>query len=817
MPSADFLSFMSRDFTKLLENKDECNVTIKVGLKAKPYRAHSVILRARSPYFQKFLTRRNADVTLNKWVVKLPNVSPIVFELILRYIYGGNIILEQVDTEIVLAFLATAGFFHLEDLYDHLQDYLLEGKTDWLREHIIATCRVAGQNVALKKLRRFCKKIKEREPDLIFNSVDFASFEEKSLVRLLQRDDLGMEEIDIWDRLIKWGTENTPQQPRVRRSSGPNFEAMEKTLHRCIPHIRFFHISAADFHMKVRPWKNIMPPTLYSDLFRFHVDPKYKPITKRLEARHGAIESEIISMRQAALISSWIDRKDCESETSFRTYKAAETPYEFQLLLRGSQAGFTAKAFHEHCDNKGPNVVLMKVQNSTEIIGAYNPLHWESNLIDLATTESFLFSMPSKADDNPNHAVLSRVKSPKHAIVCAPDNGPTFGAPYAIAMRDNFDDPEKTGCCGGTSASYNVSLRSPEERYFWVEDYEVFQITRRQEFHSSPCEREPDLIFNSVDFASFEEKSLVRLLQRDDLGMEEIDIWDRLIKWGTENTPQQPRVRRSSGPNFEAMEKTLHRCIPHIRFFHISAADFHMKVRPWKNIMPPTLYSDLFRFHVDPKYKPITKRLEARHGAIESEIISMRQAALISSWIDRKDCESETSFRTYKAAETPYEFQLLLRGSQAGFTAKAFHEHCDNKGPNVVLMKVQNSTEIIGAYNPLHWESNLIDLATTESFLFSMPSKADDNPNHAVLSRVKSPKHAIVCAPDNGPTFGAPYAIAMRDNFDDPEKTGCCGGTSASYNVSLRSPEERYFWVEDYEVFQITRRQEFHSSPCVGK
>ncbi|CAG8537498.1 8669_t:CDS:2 [Ambispora gerdemannii] len=498
MPSADFLSCMSRDFTKLLNNQDECNVTVKVGSRGKPFRAHSIILRARSPYFQKMLNKRNADVTLNKWLVKLPNVSPEVFELILRYIYGGSIVFERVNTRIVLDFLAAAGLFRLEDLYDHIQTYLLDEKSDWLRDCIVTTSQIAEQNIGFKKLRNFCKRIKEREPDLYFNCTDFTSIDERSLIRLLQRDDLGMEETEIWDRVIKWGTANTPQQPRVRRASGPNLDGIEKTLHKCIPHIRFFHISAADFRIKISPYKSILPVTLYSDLFQFHADPKYKPVTKVLEARHGAIESEIIDKKQAALIASWIDRRDeaydetnvnspnINNNVSFVPYKVSESPYEFELILRGSQAGFTAKTFHEHCDDKGPTVVLMKVRDSTEILGAYNPLHWESSLVDLATTESFLFSMRDK-DDNPRRAILSRVKSPKHAIVCAPDNGPTFGAPYALAMRDNFNDPEKTGCCGGTSASYNVALRSIEERYFWVDEYEVFKVVRRSEFDSSEC------------------------------------------------------------------------------------------------------------------------------------------------------------------------------------------------------------------------------------------------------------------------------------------------------------------------------------------
>jgi hypothetical protein len=54
-------------------------------------------------------------------------------------------------------------------------------------------------------------------------------------------------------------------------------------------------------------------------------------------------------------------------------------PYEFKLLLRGSRDGFTPKKFHELCDYILCTVTFIKIKESEEIVGGYNPLKWKSH------------------------------------------------------------------------------------------------------------------------------------------------------------------------------------------------------------------------------------------------------------------------------------------------------------------------------------------------------------------------------------------------------------------------------------------------------
>ena len=78
-----FHSGLLNDFSLMLNEADDFNVIIQVGENQdmKEFRAHSAILRARSPYFKnaKMDYKENNMIMLNK-----PNITPTVFDMILK-------------------------------------------------------------------------------------------------------------------------------------------------------------------------------------------------------------------------------------------------------------------------------------------------------------------------------------------------------------------------------------------------------------------------------------------------------------------------------------------------------------------------------------------------------------------------------------------------------------------------------------------------------------------------------------------------------------------------------------------------------------
>jgi hypothetical protein len=81
-----FLHTLSNNLLEILEDDEYCDITIEVGNDpyVKIFRAHMVILNYRSSYLRRILStnKKKTDGTLVQ--IKLPNMLPETFQIILR-------------------------------------------------------------------------------------------------------------------------------------------------------------------------------------------------------------------------------------------------------------------------------------------------------------------------------------------------------------------------------------------------------------------------------------------------------------------------------------------------------------------------------------------------------------------------------------------------------------------------------------------------------------------------------------------------------------------------------------------------------------
>ena len=77
---------LSSDLSNLLKNNNDYNVKIKVGQepKIKEFKLHSVILSSRSKYFEKALSSQWAKKEDGIIIFEKPNISPLVFEVLIK-------------------------------------------------------------------------------------------------------------------------------------------------------------------------------------------------------------------------------------------------------------------------------------------------------------------------------------------------------------------------------------------------------------------------------------------------------------------------------------------------------------------------------------------------------------------------------------------------------------------------------------------------------------------------------------------------------------------------------------------------------------
>ncbi|CAG8673396.1 14947_t:CDS:10 [Dentiscutata erythropus] len=136
-----------------------------------------------------------------------------------------------------------------------------------------------------------------------------------------------------------------------------------------------------------------------------------------------------------------------------------------------------------------------------------------------------------------------------------------------------------------------------------------------------------------------------------------------------------------------------------------------------------------------------------------SSILTLRHAAMISTWIDR-------------------------------------------------LLKTNN--EILGGYNPLIWKTDDDTWAPeADSFIFSLKNSSDfsHNTSYPIISRVKDKSKAILYrSMSKGPWFGS-CDLGMGDVID-PKNWYC---ELLSYDRPIRMTGESWFSIVDYEVFQICK------------
>ncbi|RIB21069.1 hypothetical protein C2G38_2034689 [Gigaspora rosea] len=468
--SFKLLSVFSQEIINLLNDSDEYNVIIHVGKgeNVKTFQAHSLILRARCSYYKTALSKQWARKEGDSNILRQPNVTPKVFEIILNYIYSGTITLNDRDIMEVLEILAAADELLLTDLLDFIQDHLIETKSDWLHSYILKVYQATLSHDSCSNLREFILATISSDPELLFKSPDFLKIDESLILPILKRDDLDMAEDEVWDQVIKWGMAQINPNLRftnIHDWSTEEFSALASTLSECLPLIRFFQMSGSDLYDKVWPFRAILPPELEDDIVRCHLKVGSKP-TFGTNAPRG--NSVLIAHQQLSKIADWIDKNDLNITTSIGT----DIPYKFKLLIRGSRDGFDSQTFHQRCDNQGPTFVVMKVAASSEIIGGYNPIRWQTGSGHLETRDSFLFSFGNR--NRIEDAKISRVSRYNYAITMKDESyGPCFGD-KDLWMQGDFSQPDS---CSSKEDDYETWIT--KHRKFSVSEYEVFKIIKK--------------------------------------------------------------------------------------------------------------------------------------------------------------------------------------------------------------------------------------------------------------------------------------------------------------------------------------------------
>ncbi|CAJ0848579.1 2220_t:CDS:2, partial [Entrophospora sp. SA101] len=105
--------------------------------------------------------------------------------------------------------LAASDELLLEELYEFVEDHLIKNKSNWIKENYVEVLHTIYLLPKCVKLKEYCLSLICESPKSFFASTSFLTIEKNILHDLLKRDDLSMEETDIWTSLIEWGIYQT--------------------------------------------------------------------------------------------------------------------------------------------------------------------------------------------------------------------------------------------------------------------------------------------------------------------------------------------------------------------------------------------------------------------------------------------------------------------------------------------------------------------------------------------------------------------------------------------------------------------------------
>ncbi|CAI2169094.1 9131_t:CDS:2, partial [Funneliformis geosporum] len=169
-------------------------------------------------------------------------------------------------------------------MISYVENQFLLHHSTYLNENFLDILIISFQHEPWKRLQEFCLDHICPNPSMILTSPNFLSYSEAILSGILQRDDLVMKEIAVWDMILTWGINQEPCLGEydegkmisqiVENWSDEEYEILRERLKNCIQFVRFGDISPEEFFVKIKPLKKVFPEDLYEEILWKFINPR---------------------------------------------------------------------------------------------------------------------------------------------------------------------------------------------------------------------------------------------------------------------------------------------------------------------------------------------------------------------------------------------------------------------------------------------------------------------------------------------------------------------------------------------------------------
>jgi len=188
---------------------------------------------------------------------------------------------------------------YLEELVDYIQKYIITLNQEWFKRNEIKLFNTLSRHQGVFNiLYEHFEDLINNNPDEFLNNHNlFSELDDDALLLLIQNDNFKMDEIEIWDNLLKWAITKNPTVSNDTSLWKTNeIDIIKQTIQQFIPHIRFFQISSKDYFYKIHPLSALLPKELDEELILHFLVPGSTLHSKVLPPREVSIDLRIIEM-----------------------------------------------------------------------------------------------------------------------------------------------------------------------------------------------------------------------------------------------------------------------------------------------------------------------------------------------------------------------------------------------------------------------------------------------------------------------------------------------------------------------------------------
>ena len=187
--------------------------------------------------------------------------------------------------------LKAAVKFELDDLITAIEKILITKNEKLIQQNILSVHEYALFTVKLSKLLDHCNQTMALHPDIIFKTNNILCLPKKTLINLLQNDDLNMKEGDIWMSVIEWAVGQVPGLANNPNNwSADEINTVKGLITDCVPHVRFVDIDHEELYEKFVLYDELLSPKLRHDIFAHYLHKTQQHNRNRLLRGYNTVD-----------------------------------------------------------------------------------------------------------------------------------------------------------------------------------------------------------------------------------------------------------------------------------------------------------------------------------------------------------------------------------------------------------------------------------------------------------------------------------------------------------------------------------------------